>query len=79
MCIGSQDVEMAEATGLHEALKYVRDNHLSNIIIELDAEKIVKAFQQKLYPRTNWGQIVKSCVRASNQIENCFVSWVREA
>jgi ribonuclease HI len=76
VCFGSLDVELAEATGLQEALKYAQDNHLRNIIIELDAEKIVKAYHQKIYPRTKWGQIVKNCARVSNQIENCSVSWV---
>jgi transcription termination factor NusB len=69
------DVEMAEATGLQEAFQFVQNSHLSNIIIEFDAEKIVKAFQKQLYPRSIWGHIVKDCARVSNQIENCSVSW----
>jgi hypothetical protein len=59
----SLDVDMVEATDLHEALQFVAINYLSNIIIDLDAKKIVNAFQKKYYPRTNWGQLVKTCSR----------------
>ncbi|MCH84190.1 putative ribonuclease H protein, partial [Trifolium medium] len=55
-CAGSHDVAMAEATALKEALLFVEENLLSNTIIELDAELIVKALNRKTFPITNWGK-----------------------
>jgi ribonuclease HI len=77
VCAGSNDVAMAEATGLSEAIRFVTENHLNNIIIELDAAIIVQAVTHQKYPRSNWGNLVKSCVRSLGQLENVSVSWVR--
>ncbi|KAK2358351.1 Polynucleotidyl transferase, ribonuclease H superfamily protein [Trifolium repens] len=55
VCLGSNDVDLAEVTGLHEALHFVESAHLSNTIIEMDAEKIVNAVQKRSFPRTSWG------------------------
>ncbi|PNY05637.1 hypothetical protein L195_g002091 [Trifolium pratense] len=41
VCKGSNDVATTEAMSLREALMLVESNHLSNIIIELDVEKII--------------------------------------
>jgi ribonuclease HI len=67
---------MAEATGLYEALKFVEDNHLSNTIIELDAAIIVQAIHHQSYPRSNWGNLIKLCVRTLGHLDNVSVSWV---
>jgi ribonuclease HI len=76
VCFGSNDADLAEATGLREALQFVESSHLSNIIIEMDAEKIVKSVQMQSFPRTSWGQVARSCSRVCSQLEKVSVVWV---
>jgi hypothetical protein len=38
VCFGSEDVAIAEATGLREALSLIELQQLNNVIIELDAD-----------------------------------------
>jgi ribonuclease HI len=76
VCQGSNDVDLAEVTGLHEALHFVESAHLSNTIIEMDAEKIVNAVQKRSFPRTSWGQLARSCSRVCDQLGNVTVKWV---
>jgi ribonuclease HI len=76
VCAGSNDVAMAEATGLREAILFVQAHQLSNTTIELDAAIIVNAIARKEFPRTNWGKSIRSSVRVLNQLDNVYVSWV---
>ncbi|MCH84388.1 ribonuclease H protein [Trifolium medium] len=76
VCAGSQDVAMAEATGLKEALQFVEDNLLSNLIIELDANIIVQALNRKIFPRTKWGNLVRQCSRFLSRSIGISAAWV---
>ncbi|GAU17808.1 hypothetical protein TSUD_171970 [Trifolium subterraneum] len=76
VCNGDHDADMAEATGLFEALKLVEKNRYSNTIIELDAEKIVLAVNKHQFPRSNWGQVVRMCDRVRVSLNHISVSWI---
>jgi ribonuclease HI len=55
---GSGNVELSETLGLIEALKMIDALKLRSMIIEMDAATIVRAIQNKSYPRNQWGQLV---------------------
>ncbi|GAU28666.1 hypothetical protein TSUD_159480 [Trifolium subterraneum] len=76
VCNGDHDADMAEATGLFEALKLVEKNHYSNTIIELDAEKIMLVVNKHQFPISNWGQVVRMCDRVRVSLNHISVSWV---
>jgi hypothetical protein len=48
---GPNDASFAEAPGLQEALTLIDKLHLSKVIIELDAECVVRAIASKIFPR----------------------------
>jgi ribonuclease HI len=83
-CVGSatrvlkgwEDATWAEAVGISEALKWIDNQKLQNVIIESDAEVIVKAMQKKSFPRTHWGRIALSCVRDLDKLSQVSVKWV---
>ncbi|GAU36074.1 hypothetical protein TSUD_320370 [Trifolium subterraneum] len=60
---GMNDATLAETRGFHEALSWVKTLHLTKVIIEMDAEVIVRAVHRKAFPRSRWGLIAKQCVR----------------
>jgi hypothetical protein len=70
-CVGSatrvlkgwEDATLAEAVGIREALTWIDNQKLQRVIIETDAEVIMKAMQKKSFPRTNWGRVALVCVR----------------
>jgi hypothetical protein len=70
-CIGSAtrvikgwgDATLAEAVGIREALIWINTQKLQRVIIESDADVIVKAIQKKSFPRTNWGRVACECNR----------------
>ncbi|GAU16215.1 hypothetical protein TSUD_298470 [Trifolium subterraneum] len=74
---GSDDVALAEAMGIWEALKWVESQHLKNVIFEMDAEIIVNALKRKVYPRNRWGQIVKTCSRVLEAHKDYSIGWVK--
>jgi hypothetical protein len=55
VCIGSENVAMAEAVRLREALLMVDSMQIRKVIVELDAETIVKVVHRGIFPRTQWG------------------------
>jgi ribonuclease HI len=67
---------MAEASGLLEALKWVENQQLQNVIFESDAATIVKAINSKTFPRNAWGQVAKMCARVCDRNENFTIQWV---
>jgi ribonuclease HI len=75
-CVGSNDVAMAEATGLHEAILLAQAYQLSNTTIELDAAIIVNTLVRKEFPRTNWGKSVRNRSRVLSLLNNVSVTWV---
>ncbi|CAJ2655982.1 unnamed protein product [Trifolium pratense] len=76
ICFGTHDAAMAEATGLLEALYWVDRNHLSNTIIEIDGANIVHALNQRVFPRTDWGQVARTGARVLSRLNNVSVTWV---
>ncbi|MCH90004.1 hypothetical protein A2U01_0010910 [Trifolium medium] len=64
---GSNDVGMAEAMGLREALILIESMNLTRVVIELDAKMIVHAV--RVFPRNQWGQLARACSRDFDQDE----------
>jgi ribonuclease HI len=49
---GSDDVKLAETSCICEALQWIETMRIHHVIIETDAEVIVKALEKKKFPRT---------------------------
>ncbi|GAU20573.1 hypothetical protein TSUD_33200 [Trifolium subterraneum] len=79
VCDGSKDVAMAETTGLREALQFLDQLQINNVIIKHDAACIVNAFWRKEFPRSGWGRLVQQCSRFCTQKENVSVNWVKRS
>jgi ribonuclease HI len=74
--IGSGNVELSETLGLVEALKLINTLKLQSVIIEMDAAMVVRAVQNKAYPRNQWGQLAQRCHRFLKEEENISLCWV---
>jgi ribonuclease HI len=62
--------------GLKEALQLIDDQHLQNVIIEMDAERVVQAVNNQSFPRAQWGQLARHCARAISSTNNVKLQWV---
>jgi ribonuclease HI len=73
---GSDNVELAETTGLLEALNLVESLQLQSVIIEMDAATIVRAIHNKSFPRNHWGRLAQRCDKIFDKYENISLNWV---
>jgi ribonuclease HI len=67
---------MAEASGLLEAMNWVENQQLHNVIFESDAATVVKAIQSNSFPRNAWGQVARNCARVCGSNESYSINWV---
>jgi ribonuclease HI len=82
-CVGSmtkvlkgwEDATLAEAVGISEAVNWIGNQKLNHVIIETDAEIIVKSIQ-KIFPRTMWGNIARSSARDLDDLSHVSIQWV---
>jgi ribonuclease HI len=73
---GSDDSTLAEAIGISEALIWIKTLNLQKVIIETDAKILTTALEKKLFPRTNWGNVMRKVSRGLASLESVSVSWV---
>ncbi|CAJ2643989.1 unnamed protein product [Trifolium pratense] len=72
------DVEMGEAQGLLQALKWVRDLQLEDVDFELDAQTVVTKFHSKKDDVSEFGEVIKDCQRLHNTFfKNSKVEFIR--
>jgi hypothetical protein len=50
--------------------------NLPKTIIEMDAKILVDAVKSKTQPRSDWGDIVKACVKKMKERNNVDVVWI---
>lgn len=74
---GSDDALLAESMDLQEALTLIQKWNLPKTIIEMDAKTVVDAVNWRTQPRSDWGNIVKACVKKMKERNNVNVSWIR--
>ncbi|GAU41426.1 hypothetical protein TSUD_26060 [Trifolium subterraneum] len=74
---GLNDATLAETQGLFEALNWIKTKGFSNIVIEMDAEVVVRAIQKRIFPRLRWGKLAKSCARDFDKDALLSINWVR--
>ncbi|WJX31693.1 hypothetical protein P8452_20098 [Trifolium repens] len=73
---GSDDSTLAEAIGLREALNWITTLNLQKVIIETDAKTLTTALETKIFPRTNWGNVIRKVSRDLDGLSFVSVSWV---
>jgi ribonuclease HI len=75
--MGSDDALLAESMGLQEAVSLIQQWNLPTTIIEMDAKTVVDAVRSRSHIRSDWGNIVKACVKKMKERNNVEISWVR--
>jgi ribonuclease HI len=73
---GKDDASLAEAMGLKAGLDLASRLGISKLVVELDAENVVKAITKKNYPRTQWGGIVRQCSRVFEERNQFSIRWI---
>ncbi|MCH83018.1 hypothetical protein A2U01_0003832, partial [Trifolium medium] len=63
--MGSADVVLAKAQGLSEALCWIESDNLERVIVEMNAQAIVKVIQSSQFPIESHQHIVINWVRRS--------------
>ena len=58
---GSPSAELAEAMGIREALSWVKNQNLSNVVLESDCLQIVQAIRSSFLCFSLLGRVVKEC------------------
>jgi ribonuclease HI len=75
--VASKDVAFGEALGLSDALDMAEKFKLSNVIIEMDSQIVVKAVLERKTTRKGWGAIVQRCMRFLKDNPNSSVIWTK--
>jgi ribonuclease HI len=73
----STDVALGEALGLGDALDMAEKLELSNIIIEMDLQMVVKAVIERKMICKSWGAIIQRCVRFLKDNPRSSVVWTK--
>jgi ribonuclease HI len=76
---GSGNVELPETLGLVEALKLINTLKLRAVIVEMDSAMVVRAIQNKSFPRNQWGQLAQRCDRVLKEEDNISLCCVSRA
>jgi ribonuclease HI len=74
---GKPEIAEAEASGVLEALQWLRQEQLSNVQIETDCLQVVQAIHNKSRNNTEFGVVIELCRSLLYLIPNCKVSHVR--
>jgi ribonuclease HI len=76
--VSFEEAVLAEALGIQEALKWIKNNNLANIIVESDAKIVVEAIQgNRSENRRYWGLVVAHCKAQPKELDRISVRWVR--
>jgi ribonuclease HI len=76
VCKGSEDVDFAEAMRLLEAAKWIQKLQVEKVIIGMDAAHVVTAARGNIFPRNQWGLVVRDAVRVLEQNVDVSVIWI---
>ncbi|KAL8538339.1 hypothetical protein ACS0TY_000358 [Phlomoides rotata] len=75
--LGLYSLDEGEAIGLFEALGWIKELDLRNVIIEMDAKLVVDAFNaRRLDTSSVFGDIIDACKRSFRTHPFCRVAWV---
>ena len=70
-----EDVKLAEALGILEALQFIKENGLRSIIVETDSQACVKAILSKCRSRSYWGKTIEACILLCNSLDKIDIKW----
>jgi ribonuclease HI len=74
--VGARSAIQAEARGFEVAIQSIEKFRDQVVIIEMDAQMIVKAVQERSYPRTYWGSIARRGGELLHRRRNAEITWV---
>jgi hypothetical protein len=73
--VSARSAGAAEARGIEAVLLSIHRFEGQLVVIESDANKVVKAIQTKNFPRVYWGSVVRNCVNLLTALPNVSVVW----
>lgn len=76
---GITDPSIAEGMGLREALSWIKMKQMSNVIVEMDAQIIVKAMHNYASSASYLGLVIDDCKDISRSITNLCVVFVKRS
>ncbi|XP_073138351.1 uncharacterized protein [Henckelia pumila] len=76
---GNNDPAMAQALAIHEALSWIKNLHLSTIIMESDALLIIEALNRTDQDSSNLGLIIEDCKLLARDVSSCSFSFARRS
>jgi ribonuclease HI len=76
---GSQETLEGEAMGLKAAMEFVKSKGIQNVVIEMDAQTIVKAVNERRFHRSYWGRIARQGGDFLRQNPSSSIQWTKRA
>ncbi|XP_073154078.1 uncharacterized protein [Henckelia pumila] len=76
---GSFSSTTAEALAIREALKWIKDLNLTNVIVESDALIVVDALRTWFSDVSSLGLILEDCSLLASELHSCSFSFVRRS
>jgi ribonuclease HI len=76
---GSHETLEGEAMGLKAAMEFVKSKGIHNVVIEMDAQTIVKAVNERRFHRSYWGRIARQGGDFLRQNPSSSIQWTKRA
>ncbi|KAM6589517.1 hypothetical protein CsatA_012122 [Cannabis sativa] len=76
---GFSNAPFAEIISIKEALSWIKDSHLSNVVIETDCLTAVQALQSQIDMPSMFGIVVKDCKVLLSSLFNVTISHVKRS
>ena len=76
---GSDNVLAAEALSCQEALLWIKDKGLANIIFESDSQLLVRAINTLIFYSSTVGLILQDCMYLLNNLNGCAIAFANRS
>ena len=76
---GSDNVLEAEALSCREALLWIKDKGLVNIIFESDSQLLVRAINTLIFYSSTVGLILQDCMYLLNSLNGCAIAFANRS
>ncbi|GAU47065.1 hypothetical protein TSUD_302670 [Trifolium subterraneum] len=76
---GSDDSNLGEDMGLNDALDWLEQEKLSEVVIEMDNQSVVEAVKKRKAIRKAWRSVVARCVKFLQVNPRSSIAWVKRS
>ncbi|XP_060974297.1 uncharacterized protein LOC133039416 [Cannabis sativa] len=71
--------ELAEAVGIREALSWIKDSGMQQVVLETDCLSVVQALRSSIVMISTFGQVVNECKALLNVLKNVSIYFIRRS